>query len=79
MKEAANKGKENPRSTSSNGVVVRPWDSKEPRKEGCIKEAEGIIEGDDKKAGEGLIQDQKERSGDELSDESASDERKRDS
>jgi hypothetical protein len=49
--------------TSGDGVVVRPQDSKEARKEGCIKEAQGIIQGNAKKAGEGLIQDQKEREG----------------
>jgi hypothetical protein len=63
MKQVEKNGKENPRSMSSDGAVVRPWDSKEGRKEGCIKEAEGIIEGDGKKAGEGLIQNQKERRG----------------
>jgi hypothetical protein len=63
MKQAEKKGRENPRSTSGDGVVVRPQDSKEARKEGCIKEAQGIIQGNAKKAGEGLIQDQKEREG----------------
>jgi len=63
MKQAEKKDKENARSTSRDGVLVRPWDSKEARKEGCIKEAQGIIQGDEKKAGEGLIQDQKEREG----------------
>ena len=61
MKQLEKQGKENPRSTSGDGVVVRPWDSKDARQEGCIKEAQGIIQGDEKKAGEGLIQDQKER------------------
>jgi len=36
-------------------------DSKEATKEACLKEAQGIIQGDEKKAGEGLMQDQKER------------------
>jgi hypothetical protein len=61
MKQAEKNGKENGRSTSDSGAVVRPWDSKDARKEGCIKEARGIIQGDEKKAGEGHIQDQKER------------------
>jgi hypothetical protein len=63
MGQADRKDKENARSTSSDGVLVRPWDSKEARKEGRFKEAQGIIQGDGKKAGEGLIQDQKERRG----------------
>jgi hypothetical protein len=61
MKSAEKQNVENVRSTSSEGVVVRPWDSKDTRKQGCIKEAQGIIEGDAKKAGEGIIQDNKER------------------
>jgi hypothetical protein len=61
MKHAEKKSPENVRSTSSKGVVVSPWDSKDTRKKGCIKEAQGIIEGDAKKAGEGIIQDNKER------------------
>jgi hypothetical protein len=62
MKEVNERGQENERSTSSNGVVVRPWDSKETRKKGCLKEAQGIIQGDAKKAGAGVIQDNEERS-----------------
>jgi hypothetical protein len=61
MKHAEKESPENVRSTSSEGVVVRPWDSKDTRKKGCIKEAQGIIEGNAKKAGEGIIQDNKER------------------
>ena len=61
MKQADKQGKENPRATSSKGVVVRPWDSKDVSKKGCTKEAQGIIQGDAKKAGEGVIQDNKER------------------
>ena len=60
MKQAEKQGKENARSTSSKGVVVRPWDSKDVSKKG-IKEAQGIIQGDAEKAGEGVIQDNKER------------------
>ena len=39
MKEVNERGQENERSTSSNGVVIRPWDSKETRKKGYLKEA----------------------------------------
>jgi hypothetical protein len=63
MKQVEEQAKENVRATSSKGVVVRPWESTDPRKKGCLKEAEGIIRGDAKKAGEGVIQDGKERSG----------------
>jgi hypothetical protein len=63
MRQGEKKGKENARSTFGDGVVVKPEDSKDARKEGCIKEAQGIIQGNAKKAGEGLIQDQKEREG----------------
>ena len=63
MKQVKEQAKENVRATSSKGVVVRPWDSTEARKKGCLKEAEGILQGDAKKAGEGVIQDGKERSG----------------
>jgi hypothetical protein len=63
MKEVNERGQENERSTSSNGIVVRPWDSKETSEKGCLKEAQGIIRGDAKEAGEGVIQDNKERSG----------------
>jgi hypothetical protein len=61
MKQAEEQGKENARSTSRKGVVVRPWDSKDVSKKGRIKEAQGIIQGDAKKAGEGVIQDNKEQ------------------
>ena len=61
MQQAKQNHEENARSTSKDGVLVRPWDGKGARKEGCIKEAQGIIQGDEKKAGEGLMQDQKER------------------
>lgn len=63
MKQAEEQAKGNVRATSSEGVVVRPWDSTDARKKGCLKEAEGIIQGDAKKAGEGVIEDGKERSG----------------
>lgn len=63
MKHVEGQAKENARATSSKGVVVRPWDTAEARTKGCLKEAEGIIQGDAKKAGEGVIQDGKERSG----------------
>ena len=63
MKQVDEQAKENMRATSSEGVVVRPWNSTDARKKGCLKEAEGIIQGDAKKAGEGVIEDGKERSG----------------
>ena len=63
MKQVEEQAKENVRATSSKGVIVRPWDSADARKKGCLKEAEGIIQGDAKKAGEGVILDGKERSG----------------
>ena len=63
MQKAKQNHEENARSTSKDGVLVRPWDGKETRKEGCIKEAQGIIQGNAKKAGEGLIQEQKDRGG----------------
>jgi|HubBroStandDraft_3_1064219.scaffolds.fasta_scaffold2398156_1 hypothetical protein len=63
MKQVEEQAQENVRATSSKGVVLRPWDSTDAGKKGCLKEAEGIIQGDAKKAGEGVIQDGKERSG----------------
>jgi hypothetical protein len=61
MQQAKQNHEENARSTSSDRVLVGPWDSKDARKEGCIKEARGIIQAGEKRAGEGLIQDQKEQ------------------
>ena len=45
MKQVEEQAKGNVRVTSSEGVVVRPWDSTDARKKGCLKEAEGIIQG----------------------------------
>lgn len=63
MQKAKQNHEENARSTSKDGVLVRPWNGKETRKEGCLKEAQGIIQGNTKKAGEGLIQEQKKQGG----------------
>jgi hypothetical protein len=41
---------------------VRPWDGKAGQKKSSLKEADGIIHGDAKKAGEAVIQD-REKSG----------------
>ena len=38
-------------------------DNKEATKEACLKGAQGIIQGNTKKAGEGLIQEQKKQGG----------------
>jgi hypothetical protein len=58
----AEHGKENERATSSKGKVVRPWDGKAGQEKCSLKEADGIIHGDAKKAGEAVIQNDKKAS-----------------
>ena len=62
MKQADERGKENARSTSSKGEVVRPWDGKAGQKKSSLKEADGIIHGDAKKAGEAVIKNDEKAS-----------------
>jgi hypothetical protein len=60
MKEAYGAGKENKRQTQ--GGVVRPEDDEAAPKKERLKEADGIIHGDAKKAGEAVIQNDKKAS-----------------
>jgi hypothetical protein len=56
-------GKENERSPSGKDEVVGLADVKAGEKKSSLREADGIIHGDTKKAGEAFIQEDKERSG----------------
>jgi hypothetical protein len=61
MKHPDELGKENERTTSSKGDVERPWDGKAGQKS-SLKEADGIIHGDAKKAGEAVIKNDEKAS-----------------
>jgi hypothetical protein len=55
MRQADTAGKENERSLSSKGEVIRPSDGKAGQKTSSLKEADGIIHGNAKKAGKAVI------------------------
>ena len=62
MKQGDERGKENARSTSSKDEVVKHWDGKAGQKKSSLKEADGIIHGDAKKAGEAVIKNDEKAS-----------------
>ena len=62
MKHSDERGKENERAASSKSEAVRPWDGKAGQKKSSLKEADGIIQGDAKKAGEAVIKNDEKTS-----------------
>ena len=59
MKQGDERGKENERATSGRGKVIRFSNS---QKKSSLKEADGIIHGDAKKAGEAVIKNDEKAS-----------------